>query len=302
MPDIPARIDPIEGLQAVTAAARAYDLPEQGLKPCLAWKLQGRADYTSEREKDGDRFHLVTELLCLGKNAEQIERIVGEWDSQTSGRVAPASDIRGKIRRGEKRQYRFSCQHPTQNRHCVGSADCPNYKHLRGRRRIISGVRDFHRLEWPAILGTVRVALYKALVYLEEKRGLFPGAPIYAGHRELAGESGAALASVGRALHDMDLLGLLAVTPGDPRRWRKKATEVRRILPVGVPPMLPGETVSNLKQRTRRARKQNQNGDGEVSSTQFVRGGCLVRDRLMAVSSKPPVEKWQGRKQDDSAA
>lgn len=186
---------------------------------------------------------LASELHRIGFSGEQIESRILEWNRHNSPPLKP-SEIRGAIRSGTSGKYEYSCNHPILAGFCIGS-DCPYDKRVKSHLKKVRNHR-FLDYGWQHLLSNREVLLYfAALPYLEAKRQVGPGGMIYANHQQLADVAGISVKRIGRDLQKLADAGLIHYKPGIPRKWERRASEIRRIIPIPQPKPIkraPGET------------------------------------------------------------
>jgi len=223
----------IRELMSSSILSELTSRPGPDIRPCLASLLETslcKGDYPG---RSGAVVALTAELLRLGKDQQEIEAIIEEWNRSNSPPLS-SSEIQRAIKSGMLDKYEYSCEHQVLASFCIG-LDCPYSKRKKNGHK---KVRNFKFLDyrWPQILTHRQVLLYFAAVpYLEVKHKIGPGGRLFASHRQLAEIAGISVKRVGEDLQRLAQVGLITYTPGIPRKWERQASRIQRVIPIPPP-------------------------------------------------------------------
>ncbi len=224
----------ISALKARTELSdRLYVLAE-AIRPCVAmiWKTPF---------PKGGHFNrsyicsiLATEFLRLGFPEERVSRELIEWNLNNDPPLRN-SDLGSTLRTAIRKSYKYGCQNDVLVEYCIDPEICQHARDKAGLKRV--NYRAFLKYGWQRILNNLPVMLYWiAIPEVEKRRGMTPGSKLYVTHRELADTAGVSKKHVGKTLTTLSNFGLIEYVAGTPRKWEGKASEVRRIFPVPLPP------------------------------------------------------------------
>lgn len=212
---------------------RVASVATKDIRPCLAILLetpQTKGDYPGRK---ASAVALIAEMMRLDLDRDQIKEILESWNQDNSPPLTTV-EIQTAITNAGREKYEYSCEHPILAGFCTGS-ECPYDKH---RKPPPKKVRNFKFLDycWPQILTKRQVLIYfLSIPYLEVKNRVGPGGLIFANHMQIAEIAGLAVKRVGSDLQTLADAGLIHYTPGIPRVWERKASEVRRVIPIPPP-------------------------------------------------------------------
>lgn len=224
----------IERLERINTTTKKYLLPSY-IKPCVALMMEEGFE-KGQGLRDKVAFTIATELRRIGKTSEVAEKILLRWDEKNSPSLG-FSLIRNKIRSAYRREYTFGCNNELLKSYCVDEKQfCSYHKEFLQINNIRrkTGERDFYK-GWQHILSLAEQVVYRGLIEIEKRRGMYPGSTVFASHREINQASGVSLQSIGKSLEGLASHGLIIYKAGEPYRWRVKASEIRRIIPVPEP-------------------------------------------------------------------
>ena len=249
-------------LEAVVPVAKEYGLPQAGLKPCIAYHLDGNLPYGIARHNVA--FTLAVELRELTDADEPTMRCaLTRWARKIgySERDA-ARAIRSALR---KQQGEWKYKRPglvkrpgspyaeTLSPICeaVGCpANCSRY------RDVYVGMPSetfqmFERQGWADVFRRRRqygaLAVYRALCAREKQLSFSPGVRLFVSYQQLAALAGCDKRTVGRELRRLSELGLITFVPGfrAASNGGKHASEVTRTTPIPTVELSHATQVSN---------------------------------------------------------
>lgn len=217
---------------------RVTDPPGPDIRPCFVLLLETPLVKGEYPGRGGTVVALTAELLRLQKDKHEIEAIIEEWNRSNVPPLKP-QEIESAIKAGLSERYAYSCDHPVLASFCIGS-QCPYDKRSESHTLNPSNYR-FLDFRWPQILTPRQTIIYyAALPFLEIKNRVGMGGRIYASHQQLADIAGIPPRRLGRDLQRLKDVGLITYTPGTPRVWERKASQIQRIIPI--PPPRPWRT------------------------------------------------------------
>jgi hypothetical protein len=245
--------DVIAALEAVKRYTVALDLPSRQLKNCIACFLDGNLGGAGRHEA---AFCIAIELRRMELPEGRAREVVEAWarDIGYSSRDA----VRG-VTSAYRRDNRGNWKYWPPGLHKAGqryrhalkplcdALGCPTsclpfadqFAGPRGQDFLV-----FEQLGWPRYLNRLRqrasVDVYRVLCNLEKTRGFAEGARFYTHYRQLAERAHIDPTTAGRALRQLRSRQLIEFEPGSgsgPRAADRKASRVRRVIPIPKPPI-----------------------------------------------------------------
>lgn len=193
------------------------------IKPCIVKLLEG----PSVREADNP-FIVACELHRVGRTEKQIESLLMRLDIR-------ASKVRGIIKSVITGRYKgFGCPRLEEKGICVYKAreDCFWYQAIPRESQKSYRERDFWRFGWPRRLTASEGMMYLAIREFERLKGYPAGTRLYVSYKNLAETSGVGMGWILKCCQGLRDKGLIEFKKGSQHRWHKKASEVKRIIPI----------------------------------------------------------------------
>ena len=225
-------MDELEALQAQQAVYSEFRVSPKAIKPCTAYILH-RNPKSKISSPNDLAFFIAVELKRIGEKKEETAKILQIWNSRNSQSLRP-NELNGLIDRVYSGPYDYGCNSPMVREYCPEKENCTHYKALfarTGRHR----ERDFYKYGWHCILKSYETCLYAGLIEFEKRKRLKPGSLIIAPYRDIHKASGVAMSLIEKGLSRLERVGLIWCQIGQPFKWREKATEIRRIIPIPRP-------------------------------------------------------------------
>ncbi|MBA7601603.1 hypothetical protein ES703_08680 [subsurface metagenome] len=225
-------MDELEALQAQQAVYSEFRVSPKAIKPCAAYILHHNPKSKISNPND-HAFFIAVDLKRIGEKKEETAKILQIWNSRNSLSLK-LNELNGLIDRVYSRPYDYGCNGSMAREYCPEKENCTYYKALfarKGRHR----ERDFYKYGWQQILKNYETCLYQGLKELESREGLKPGSLIIAPYRHIHKASGVTMSLIEEAFTRLEKLGLIWWQKGEPYKWREKATEIRRIIPIPRP-------------------------------------------------------------------
>lgn len=238
----------LKKLEGYEEARKKLKLP-QNFKPCiLKMLITGLEKGENSFQRSKVALVIAVEFKRLGRNEENTERVLQRWNLKN---VPPLnfSELTGAIKQAGKQKYDFGCNNEVMQCFCGFSKDrneCWFYKQLMVNLGRKSKARhretDFYRYGWQRILTLGQSAVYISLKRIETLKKKKPGQTFNAPYRLIEEYSGAYMPHIRDILLRLEDVGLILCKIGEPYRWKLKATEITRIIPIPKPD-------KNLKRR-----------------------------------------------------
>jgi len=221
-------------LVAYSEAAEDLGLNPKALRPCIGVLLK-TPSFDSDVIKPSLRASMIAdEFIRLNMPESLMQSQLEKWNTRN---IPPMRhrDLMSTIKTALRKNYGYTCSHPSLAEFCVGPEAC---EHVRGNTgKLKFNFRAFFVYHWQLILSnTAKDIYYIALPELGKRRGLKPDGLIYANQLEIAQYAGISKKSVKSALEELSHFGLIEYKHGRPRKWEGKASEIRRIFPIPKPP------------------------------------------------------------------
>jgi hypothetical protein len=237
----------VEALEWVQAARKHLGV-DVG-KPCVAVYWMGRAN-PSIGNRNLHFYALASELRRSGMTEGQAcQSMRGYFLRRQAIYDEPGADGRpftwAEGEHGIQSAYRssavksYGCHSGMWVDTCVGIENCLFHKQLIGGHLQSPQAARATLMQWiamPGLLTGNAVRVYLALDHIEHKRHLKAGTTIYASWSEIGGMAGILRPNVGRALESLFWSGLISYKKGMARE-RGTASEIRRVLPMPLPPV-----------------------------------------------------------------
>lgn len=225
-------MDDLQALEAQQAASSKFSIPPKAIKPCVAHILVHNPRDTIFNSNDR-AYLLATELRSIGQKREKAAIILTAWNSDNSHTLRP-NELKGIIARAYSKDHTYGCNHPMVVDHCPGRENCSYYDRLFARQGRYSEW-DFYKRRWQRILSPTGIALYHGIRRLERVQNLKPRQLIVAPYDLISSTTGIAGSHLTENLRRLEEAGLIWWRKGQPYRWRKEATEIRRVIPIPKP-------------------------------------------------------------------
>jgi hypothetical protein len=226
--------DPIQGLLAQGEVSKDLHINPKAIRPCVAKMLKTGFVKGGIPDRSSISSILASEFVKIGFETQRIEHELLRWN-MLNNTPLKRSAIISTINTAVRNNYNYSCRHDFLKEYCLGHDLCGFSKGLSNAGKI--NFRLFFTYHWQLILSNKSNLVYwLALPELEKRKGLKPGSVIYENHKEIAKFAGISKKYVGPALEELTTYGLTEYKPGTPRKWERKATEVRRLFPIPKPP------------------------------------------------------------------
>jgi hypothetical protein len=216
------------------------------MKPCIDAMLRQNFDKVAHLSRNAISVAIISELMRLGWEERKIAGTILGWNENN---IKPINEnkLRENLAYTLQQDYGYSCRHDLLKQFCPFASKtlCPYGKEMAKAKYFNN--RSFLQYGWQIILKNApKDVYYIGLPELERRKGVGPGGTIFANEREIAQWSGVSLKSVTPALRELEKYGLITFTIGTPRVWERKATEIRRTLPIPKPSVngeekIPGE-------------------------------------------------------------
>jgi hypothetical protein len=179
---------------------------------------------------DAATVALTAEFLRLQMDEHEIEAELKEWNCSNSPPLR-AKEFQRAIQNGIAYKYDYSCEHPVLSYYCIGTS-CPVYKRKERKSRKVQNFR-FLDYGWQQLLTKRQILIYLcALPYLEIKRKVGPGGTIIASHWQIGKACGVPVKRMGEDLQLLADFRLIEYTPGKPQVWKRKASVIKRRIPI----------------------------------------------------------------------
>jgi len=195
------------------------------IKPCIIKLLDDPS------VKDGDKpFIVACELHRVGKTEKEINSLLTRLDIKTSR-------IRGVIKSVASGKYEFGCPRLEQEGICLYKTreDCFWYQAIPRESQRSYRERDFWRFNWPGRLTSPEGMIYLAMKEVEKRKRLPAGSRLYVCYKDLAKTSGVSIGWILKCCERLRDKGLIEFKKGSQHRWYRRASEVKRIIPIPRP-------------------------------------------------------------------
>lgn len=219
--------------ERIEEVRKQYSCLPEAMKPCVALLLQ--AGCPNNGGRNDTAYLIATELRRTGKKPEVAERILLRWNHINGANPLPTREITSVLKSAYRTNYTYGCNNVKLREICIGKEKCPFYQQLKKRNQGRYREADFYKFSWQNILTPSQICIYHGLTQLERIRNIKPGQLIVANQRQIAKISGVSRGSVSPGLSKMTELGLINYKPGEPFKWKIKASEIRRVVPIPYP-------------------------------------------------------------------
>jgi len=224
----------IDGLIASSDLSKKLMHPGPDIKPCIAQMLENSYAKGDVPDRNTVALIISSELRRLGCTEDEILRRIAIWNERNADPLK-ISEYTKAVRSAFRKDYDYSCYHIYLEPTCIGYNDCPYPERVLSKKKYYNN-RLFFRYRWPEILPGVANSIYfMALVELERIRQVGAGGLIFASYRDISKLSGANRTSIKKNLEILKTHGLIKLKIGTPRKWERKATEIKRIIPIPKP-------------------------------------------------------------------
>ena len=237
------------------------------VKPCVGYLLDG--NYTcSTREA---AFTLAMEFRGLGKTESEINTLLTPWATLIGYRHRELErTVRSAFRKTSDGAFKY---HPPGLRKKPGTTyanallgvceavGCPQNCSAFVGKYVGDHSQSYQRfvqLNWPTQLRRWRFGraadVYRAITVRERTLGIAPGSELRVTYKQLAAlADGAHYTTVGRALPQLEALGLIEYTPGSgsgPHARDREASRVKRVIPIPSPPPVKPDIPPSINNRS----------------------------------------------------
>ncbi|MCP4726725.1 MAG: winged helix-turn-helix domain-containing protein [bacterium] len=176
---------------------------------------------------------LAAEFFKYGLTEDNTHEILSEWNEKNTYKLTP-KELDNQIKQGFSGKYKYSCLHDNLKAFCIGKEEC-HFGKNKAKRKYNN--YEFIRLGWPKILSSSAARVYyMAITYAEQLFQTGAGGRVCISHRRLSDFCGVSRQYIKAALEELQEKGLIEFKNGVSQRWMKKATEIRRLLPIRDPP------------------------------------------------------------------
>lgn len=229
----------LEKLENYETARHKLKLP-QNFKPCIL-KMLITGLKKGQNSFQRSKVALVISVEFKRLNREKIEQVLNCWNKKNTPPLNP-SEITGAIKQAQKEKYDFGCNSDVLSSFCGFSEDrneCWFYKQLMVNLGRKSKARhresDFYKYGWQRILTLSQSMVYLGIRQIEKIQHKRPGQTIVAPYRLIVKYSGAYMGLINKSLRKLKEVGLILCEIGEPYRWKLKATEITRVIPIPRP-------------------------------------------------------------------
>lgn len=228
-------MDELEALQAQQAVYSEFRVSPKAIKPCAAYILHHNPKSRISKPND-HAFFIAVELKRIGEKKEETAKILQIWNSRNSQSLRP-NELNGLIDRVYSGPHVYGCNSPMVREYCPEKENCPHYKALfpTRTRKARHRERDFYRYGWQKILTPGLTGFYHGLKEVETALSLRPGELIVGSYNSISQRTGVAGSHLTEYLNTLEGVGLIKCKIGEPYKWHKTATEIRRMIPIPRP-------------------------------------------------------------------
>ncbi len=190
--------------------------------PCIVKLLED----PSVREADNP-FIVACELHRVGRTEKQIESLLARLGIR-------ASKVRGVIKSVATGKYEFRCPTLEEKGICLYKSrqECFYYQAIPRESQKPYRERDFWRFGWPGRLTASEGMMYQAIREFERLKGYPAGTRLYVSYKNLARTSGIGMGWILKCCQGLRDKGLIEFKKGSQHRWHRKASEIKRIIPI----------------------------------------------------------------------
>lgn len=231
----------LKKLEGYEEARKKLKLP-QDFKPCiLKMLITGLEKGQNSFQRSRVALAIAVEMKRLRRSNEKIESVLNRWNSKNIPPLNP-SELTGAMKQAGKEKYDFGCNSDVMSNFCGFSKDrmdCWFYRQMMANLGRKSKARhresDFYKYGWQRILLYRESMVYLSLKQIEKIQHKRPGQMIITPFRLLVNYSGVNIARINSSLRKLKKVGLILCEIGEPYRWKLKATEITRIIPIPRP-------------------------------------------------------------------
>lgn len=219
-------------------------LTPKDLKPCVSIILNTSISKGEYPNRNDLAILLAVELKKSGLNQEQVKDKLQEWNYNNNPPLLERdlnSILRSsnKVKQDGSPRYDYGCNNHNLQVFCIDPEDKDNcYYYVKNfKNKEIKLEPDYITLGWQNLLTlSQRYLLFYVIPYIEKRRGFSCGSQLYVTVRELSQVSGIETKYFNKHLSKLKDYGLIDYTTGSSQVWKRKASEVRRIIPPPRPP------------------------------------------------------------------
>lgn len=225
-------MDDLQTLEAQQAVNSKFLVSPKSIKPCVAYVLVHNPK-NKIFNANNYAYLIATELRRIGEDREKAAIILRAWNNGNI-QALKLNELDGIIQRAYSKDYNYGCNNPIVVEYCPGKESCTYYKNL-FRRRGSHRERDFYKYGWQKTLTPTQICLYHGLKELEKVLRLRPGELITASYNFISLRTGIAKSHLTENFNKLEKVGLIDWRKGEPYKWRKTASQIRRIIPIPRP-------------------------------------------------------------------
>ena len=223
-----------QGLKDANSITGKYNLSPGEIKPCIA-KIMSTPFQEGDCPSRSIACNIIcSEMLRIGMPEPEINSVLYMWNGENNPPLKK-SELSSALRTATNKLrvggYNYGCNNKYLGLYCVNGF-C-QFKENVGDFRY-SRNRDFFSFGWSKLLSPAEQSLYHALIEFERRKGAGAGGLLILTHRQISTIS-ISLKSVGIVLNKLKNYGLIEYTPGTQRKWQKRASEIRRVIPIPKP-------------------------------------------------------------------
>ena len=195
------------------------------IKPCIVKLLED----PSVREGD-NAFVVACELHRVGRTEKQIGSLLTRLNIRTS-------KARGIIKSVAGGKYEFACPRLEEKGICLYKSreECFWYQAIPRESQKPYRERDFWRFGWPRRLTVPESMIYLTIREVEKLKRYPAGSRLYLSYKLLAETSGVSKGWILKCCQGLKDKGLIEFKKGSQHRWHRRASEVKRIIPIPRP-------------------------------------------------------------------
>ncbi len=233
-------------LKSQTSISRELSIPQEILKPCVSQIMAEGLSKGFFPDRNTGAVIIASELRRVGRNSQQVADILKHWNLRNRPALSP-SRIESAVKSAFKKEYKYSCNREELKAFCISKDFCSYAKGYSKHRKKFTN-ETFLELGWQMILNPIAKDIYYiAIPRLERIHNVGIGGRIYANYTKIAYWSGVSKRSIKKGLLELAKTPLLAECKiGESRKWERKATVIRRRIPIPKPE---GEWMEKLEKK-----------------------------------------------------
>jgi hypothetical protein len=219
-------------LTKIEAVRKKYDLPSN-IKLCILYILENGTKFRSYDEKKLI-FIIANEMKRVGKKKKVAIKTLNRWVMYNDYQLK-ISDTEKAIKSAYEGNYKYGCN---TNPIIVDSCDEFNGKdhcNLSQGKQSNNNPFILFKFGWPQVLTNKEMLVYLGIMYIEKCRNFNKGDLLFISHRHLASVVGGSHSYIKDPLEGLDKKGLIEYKSGKSFKWRKQASEIKRIVSIPTP-------------------------------------------------------------------